>query len=207
LDKGDKVKKASLALVIICCLLGCGPFKKTRRVEPQTAAGEKARSGESPAAHKGSKWNDAQARLVAREMMADCLSKAWIPAYVGVTRAKPVVTVGTIHNRTNESVDVKIFSSQLESDLSKSGQVSFVACKDECQKIGDQGLKQQEYISAEAVNRIKVETGANFVLVGAVSAVNDESEGGGSLYYQAAVELLNTKTMAAVWAITRKIKR
>jgi PBP1b-binding outer membrane lipoprotein LpoB len=207
LDEGNKVKKASLVLVIICCLLGCGPFKKNRRLEPQTAAEEKARSGESPAAQKGSKWNDAQAGLVAREMMADCLSKAWIPAYVGVTRAKPVVTVGTIHNRTGERIDTKALSSHLESELSRSGQVSFVPCKDECKKIGDQGLKQQEYISAEAVNRIKVETGANFVLVGAVSAVNDESEGGGSLYYQVTVELLNTKTMAAVWASTRKIKR
>lgn len=202
------VKKASVAVVVSCLLLGCGAPKKAPTPEHEPRAEKNARVSESEtAADLHGKWSDNHSRLVARELMADGLSKAWIPAYVGITGGKPVVTVGAIHNWTGEPIDAKALGSCIEGELSNSGQVSFVVCKEDCKKISEEGVGQQEYISPEGVTRIKAETGADFVLVGAIKTMTDETEGAKAACYQAELELMNTKTMAVVWAGTKKIKK
>ncbi len=202
------VKKASVAMVITCLLLGCGASKKAVRLEQEPIAEKKAQvSGSETDADLRGKWSDNHSRLVARELMAEGLSKAWIPAYVGVTGAKPVVTVGTIRNWSGERIDTKALVLCIERELSNSGQVSFVLCKEDCKKISEEGLSRQQYISPEAVTRIKAETGADFVLVGAIKTVTHETKGVEAACYQTELELVNTKTMAVVWAGTKKIEK
>jgi len=194
------VKKASLILLVVCLALACGPFKKAERVQPEPATQPEARTGE------GEKGSSVSASRVAGEMTADCLSRAWIPAYVGVTGNKPVVTVGPIHNWTDEQIDTKPFAASCERELSQSDQVSFVASQRQWGQSGEKGGHQKEFVSPETVGRIKTETGANFILAGAIRLMSDKTEGGSSPYHQLELEMINIKTMARVWEGSKQIK-
>ena len=108
------MRVASIMLLLFFLVLSCGPFKKAGRVQPEPASQPEARTGE------GEKESSASASRVAGEMTADCLSRAWIPAYVGVTGNKPVVTVGPIHNWTDEQIDTETFATNCERELSQS---------------------------------------------------------------------------------------
>lgn len=202
------MKKAFLILLVICLLLGCGSFRKAHRIEPEAVTHKKTHPIEpETVTDLSGKWNDTDARLVAREMIADCLSRAWIPAYVGVTGGKPVVTIAPIHNRNGERIDTKTLAIHFERELLNSDQISFISSRGQRDEIRDERLDEHEFASRETIKRISAETGANFILVGAIKSTTDEIQGAKVVYYQTDLEMINVKSMAKVWKGTKTIKK
>ena len=189
------MKKAFVVLLVFCLSLACGSSRKVYRIEPETVTDLSGR------------WNDTDARLVAEEMIADCLSRVWLTDYAAAAGEKPVVTVGTIRNKSSEHIDTETFTSDFERELLNSGQVKFVASRDQRDEIRDERLDQQEWASLETMKRIRAETGADFILVGAIKTIVDEIEGTRVVYYQTDLEMINIESMEKVWIGTKKIKK
>ena len=164
------MKTASLMLLLFFLVLSCGPFKRAQRVE--------AEKTETP----------------------EPATTSWIPAYLGVIGEKPVVTVGPIHDWTGEGIDAETIATGCEQELSKSEQVSLAACERRSQEPGKEGGEKQEFVSPEIIRQIRSETGANFVLTGAIRSLADTTGAGSSPYYQVELEMINTKTMTRVWS-------
>jgi len=57
------------------------------------------------------------------------------------------------------------------------------------------------------MKRIRAETGADFILVGAIKSIVDEIEGTRVVYYQTDLEMINIESMEKVWIGTKKIKK
>jgi hypothetical protein len=199
------MKTASLIPLLFCLAVACGPFKKAPRVEPGTAATPEPVGRPETTSEQSTKWDDRHLDHVAKEMITECLSRVWIPAYLGVTGEKPVVTVGTIHDWTGEGIDVETIATSCERELSKSEQVGFAAYQRRPKEPGKEGEQKQEFVSPEIIRQIRSETGANFVLAGAVRSQADTTGAGGSPYYQVELEMINTKTMTRVWSGSGKI--
>lgn len=189
------MKKALVLAVGICLILACGSSRKVYRIEPETTT------------DLSGKWNDTDARLVAEEMISDCLSRVWLTEFAASKGKKPVVTVGTIRNRSSEHIDTETFTSDFERELTNSGQVKFVASPKQRDEIRDERMDQSEWASAETVKRIRAETGADFILVGAIKSITDQAEGVAVVYYQTDLELINVESMEKAWIGTKKIKK
>lgn len=152
-------------------------------------------------------WNDTDARLVAEEMVKDALARPWLNDFSRATGNKPVVTVGTFRNQTSEHINTETFSKDFERELINSGQVRFVAARDQRAEIRDERQEQQEFASRETVKKLREETGADFVLLGSVKDIVDEIEGVKTVFYQTDFELINVETTEKVWIGTKKIKK
>ncbi len=152
-------------------------------------------------------WNDTDARLVAEEMVKDALARPWLNDFSRATGKKPVVTVGTFRNQTSEHINTETFSKDFERELINSGQVRFVAARDQRAEIRDERQEQQEFASRETVKKLREETGADFVLLGSVKDIVDEIEGVKTVFYQTDFELINVETTEKVWIGTKKIKK
>ena len=190
------MKKAVVVLLALCLTLACGSSRKVYRIEPETQT------------DLSGKWNDTDARLVAEEMVSDCLSRVWLTNWAAQAGEKPIVTVGTIRNRSSEHIDMETFTTDFERELINSGQVRFVASKDQREEIRvDERLDQQEWASLETVKRIRNETGADFVLLGGIKSITDEIEGTRVVFYQTDLEMINIESMEKVWIGTKKIKK
>jgi len=189
------MKKAFVVLLVLCLSMACGSSRKVYRIEPETVTDLSGR------------WNDTDARLVAEEMIADCLSRVWITDYVAGAGEKPVVTVGTIRNKSSEHIDTETFTSDFERELINSGQVKFVASRIQRDEIRDERFDQQEWASPETMKRIRAETGADFILLGAIKSITDEIEGTKVVYYQTDLEMIDIESMEKVWIGTKKIKK
>jgi len=189
------VKKAFIVVLVLCLSLACGSSRKVYRIEPETVTDLSGR------------WNDTDARLVAEEMIADCLSRVWLTDWAAAAGGKPVVTVGTIRNKSSEHIDTETFTTDFERELTNSGQVGFVASRDQRDEIRDERFDQQEWASPETMKRIRAETGADFILVGAIKSIVDEIEGTRVVYYQTDLEMINIESMEKVWIGTKKIKK
>jgi len=175
--------------------MACGSARKVERIAPETVV------------DLSGQWNDTDARLVAEETINDCLSRPWINDFNIENGKKPVVTVGTIRNQSDEHIDTETFTTDFERELINSGKVKFVAAKQQRDEIRDERAEQQEYASPETVKRLGMETGADFILVGAIKTIVDQIEGRRIIYYQTDLELINIQSNEKAWIGTKKIKK
>lgn len=185
-------------VIMLTCLVivGCGsPAKEVTRLDPEMVTDLSGR------------WNDTDARLVAEEMISDCLSRPWLTEFAIKQGAKPVVTVGFIRNKSSEHIDTEVFTTDFERELINSSSVRFVAGKDARAEIRGERAEQQEFASRETMKKMRNETGADFILQGAIKAIVDQEAGRRVVFYQTDLELVNIETMEKVWIGSKEIKK
>ncbi len=153
-------------------------------------------------------WNDTDARMVAQDIIDDCLKGRWLVEFNQTTTKTPVVIVGSIKNTSYEHIDSTVFTSALEKALINSGRVNFVANKEFRQEVRDERADQQAgNTNPETISPRGLETGADFMLQGAVTSVKDEVPGKYSIFYQVTLELIDMKTNRKVWIGQKEIKK
>jgi len=154
-------------------------------------------------------WNDTDSRLVAEEMIQDCLSRPWLEQFKAEHGGKnPVVIVGTVLNRSHEHINTQVFVKNLERALINSGQVDFVASKEERKELREEKADQLKGFTDEATAKsISEETGADFMLKGTMNSVKDEVKGKYVILYQANLELIHLETNKKAWIGEKQIKK
>ena len=181
-------------MIIIGLASGCSSVKVTRTDVFKTV-------------DLSGRWNDSDSRLVAEEMVKDCLEKSWLNEFNIASGKVPVVIVGTVMNRSSEHIDSKIFTSDLERSLLNSGKVKFVAAKDARVEIREEKADQQVEASKTTAKPQHVETGADFMLQGSINSVTDEIKGKYAVLYQFNLELVNLVTNEKSWIGQKEIKK
>ena len=199
------MKPLQLALVLLVAvgLTGCASTKTTRMDEsrPTDLSGD---------------WNDTDARLVAQEMIKDCLQGQWLWNYNQTNGRVPVVIVGTIRNKTFEHIDADIFIDSLQKALINSGKVKFVASSNERQEIREERRDQQAgNTEPSTITATGHETGADFMLQGNINAIQDGTESQhlmfgnqkSTSFYQVSLELIDLKTNQKQWIGQKALKK
>jgi len=153
-------------------------------------------------------WNDTDARLTAEAMIADALNGNWINEFNKTNGRTPTVIVGTIKNKTYEHISSDIFTSSLERALTNSGKVTFVADKDNRNEIRDERADQQTgNTEPTTISEKGHETGADFMLQGAIEAIKDSVKGKYAMFYQITLEMVDMKTNQKRWISQKEIKK
>ncbi len=189
------MKKIVLILLLAVLVVGCSSSRQVTRLDTESTTDLSGR------------WNDTDARLVAQEMISDCLTRVWLTEFAAANGRKPVVTVGRIRNQTSEHINTETFTKDFERELINSGQVKFVGSLDERVDVREERTDQSEYASAETMKKLRAETGADYVLIGAVKTITDQAEGTRVVFYQTDLELINVESNEKVWIGTKKIKK
>jgi len=149
-------------------------------------------------------WNDTDSRLVAEEMIRDCLSRPWLSNFGS---KQPTVIVGTVRNQSHEHIATDTFTEDLQRELINSGKVNFVASKTERGEVRDERLDQDTNSSEETRKAHGQETGADFMLSGIISSIEDSEGGKTVVLYQTNLKLLNMTTHQIAWNGEKKIKK
>jgi uncharacterized protein (TIGR02722 family) len=152
-------------------------------------------------------WNDTDSRLVAEEMISDCLARPWYSNATADLGKNPTVIVGRVKNQSSEHIATDTFVEDLQRALINSGKVNFVASKNERGDVRDERADQDTNASEETRNANGQENGANFMLSGVISSIVDQEGGQAVVFYQTNLKLLNMKTNQIVWNGQKKIKK
>lgn len=182
-------------LLLIFSILGCGASRKVTRMETETVVDLSGR------------WNDTDSRLVAEEMIREALARPWLEDFIAEKAKKPDVIVSRIRNESYEHISVETFIRDLERELTNSGKVNFVAEKSEREEIREERLDQALHASEESAKRPGQEAGADFMLIGSINSILDESGGKKVIYYQVDLQLVDMETNRKVWLGQKKIKK
>lgn len=183
----------SAVLLSMLMFAGCG--KKVTRIDPNTTV------------DLSGKWNDTDSRLVAEEMIGDCLSRAWYTGKYANKTPVPTIIVGDVRNKSHEHINVETFVKDLERTLINSGKVEFVAGKREREQIRNEVESQQAHSSAETQKEVSQETGADLMLIGSVNTIADQEGKKAVMYYQVDLELIEVETHKKLWIGDKKIKK
>ncbi|MDR1830012.1 MAG: penicillin-binding protein activator LpoB [Candidatus Fibromonas sp.] len=153
-------------------------------------------------------WNDTDSRLVAEEMLNDCLTKPW---YQNSLRAKsgaiPVIVIGQIRNLSSEHLNTNTFINDIQRVLINSGKVEFVANSEERQQLRNEINDQKGNATDETAKERGQETGADIMLTGSINSIVDQSGGETVKFYQIDLELMDLQSHKKLWIGNKKIKK
>ncbi len=190
------VRLTLLVLVILGLTVGCSSAPKVRRTAVEETIDLSGR------------WNDSDSRMVADDMIKDCLNRPWLPEFQSHKGKKPVVIVGTVLNRSDEHINTQVFVKDLERALINSGLVDFVASRDERRELRKERADMQlGFTSAETEKAMGQEIGADFMLKGTLNSVRDQIKGQYAILYQVNLEIHNLETNRKVWIGQKKLKK
>ena len=153
------------------------------------------------------RWNDTDSQLVAEKIVDDMLNGKWLRKYLKNKGREPKVIVGTVKNKTDEHISVSTFIKDIENAITNSGDVQFVASKEDRQEIREERTDMQEYASDATMKKFKKEIAADFMLKGELTSIPDRKGGKKAVYYQFDAELFDTETNIKVWVGQKKIKK
>lgn len=173
----------------------CGASKQVTRVDADTTIDLSGR------------WNDTDSRMVADEIIGDCLSHPWINDHGISTGGKPVVIVGGIRNKSMEHIPVKTFVTDIERAFINSGKVRTVSSASERSEIREERTDQGEFAALETVKRMGRELGADYMMTGEINTIEDREGGDQVIFYQTDLTLTNIETNEKIWIGNKKIKK
>ena len=185
---------AVVCLAAFIAMAGCST-KKVTRIDPESTT------------DLSGYWNDTDSRLVAEEMIDDCLSARWLTDFNRDQGKQPTVIAGSIRNKSMEHIAVGTFLHDIERSMINSGQVQVVASAEERGDVRDEREDQRVNASPETLKRMGMEVGADYMLTGDINQINDTDAGRQVKYYQVDMTLINVETNVKAWVGQKKIKK
>lgn len=153
-------------------------------------------------------WNDTDSRLVADEMIADCLDRPWITQHMQRSQGRlPVVIAGAVRNLGTEHIAVGTFVADIERALINSGRAQVVASPDERADVRLERADQWANASQETVKQLGQELGADYMLTGEINTITDTEGGEKVIFYQVDLSMIDIQSNQKVWIGQKKIKK
>jgi uncharacterized protein (TIGR02722 family) len=184
------VRAGALALAAAAALSACGG-KRVTRIDPTAVTDLSGR------------WNDTDSRLVAEEMIRDVLASPWLAD----RGSRPVVVLGRVENRTLEHIATDTFLRDVERALASSNRVVVVAGPGDRDPLRQERAEQQVYARPSTRAAERAETGADLMLNGVISAIEDREGGRQVFYYQVDLSLTELESGEKVWLGQKKLKK
>lgn len=181
------------AMVALLALSGCAGKEVTRIKADSTT-------------DLSGKWNDADSRMVAEDMLKDCMERPWIQSFQ-MKGKTPRIVVGIIKNRSSEHIPVQTFANDIQRAMVNSGKAEIVADATQREELRTEVASQSGNATSETRQAAKAETGAELMLNGEISSIVDKEGDESVVFYQVDLQLVEIQTQKKVWMGTKKIKK
>jgi len=144
-------------------------------------------------------WNDTDVRIVCEALIKDCINSPRVAQDLRTKGRIPMVIVGRFRNDSDEHINTDIISSTMEVTIFNSGRLDFVAGGDVRDDIRAERMDQQNNASAATMARLRNETGADYMLTGAVRSIVDREANQTVRTYYVNAELTSIETNQRLW--------
>lgn len=181
---------------LLVSLAACGGNTTVDRIDPGTTT------------DLSGYWNDTDSRLVAEEMIRDALGTPWRRQFMQRNNGEvPTIIFGTVRNRSTEHIQVSTFLRDIERAFVNSGDVQVVADRVERDEIRDERADQQINSTPESRARMRNELGADYILIGEITSIEDVEGGRETVSYQVDLNLTDLESNLRVWVGQKKLKK
>jgi uncharacterized protein (TIGR02722 family) len=145
-------------------------------------------------------WNDTDVKIVCESLIKDCLSSPRVDQTIKAMGGKtPVVLVSTFKNDSMEHIDTSIIATRMETAIFNSGKMDFVAGGSVREALRAERQDQLSNASESTAAALGKETGADFMLFGAVKTIVDKAGNQTVRTYFVTAEMTNVSTNQRMW--------
>ncbi|MDR0525329.1 MAG: penicillin-binding protein activator LpoB [Spirochaetaceae bacterium] len=188
-------KKRSLWAVLIGGVIlsaGCSSAPKVVRVDADTQI------------DLTGNWNDQDVKIVCDSLINDCLKAGRVAQFIKQYSAehegrRPSAIVGRFRNDSSEHIDTSVIAKSLEIAIVQDGRLDFVAGGETRDELREERQDQQAQASEETASALGKETGAVFLLTGAVKSIVDKAGDTTVRSYFVSAELTSIETNTRLW--------
>lgn len=152
-------------------------------------------------------WNDTDLQITAEQIIKQVTSKNWLPEFKDKKGRRPVVIIGEVVNNSSEHIQTNQLVSKIQAELINNGQVDFVASAKERKEIRTERKDQQVNASEDSAKEMGAETGADFMLKGEVTSIENRADGKTLKYFQVNMVLIDLESNRTVWMGDVPIKK
>ena len=190
----SKASPMSARWVLVALVLGCAP-RAVSRLDDAT-----------PVDLSGY-WNDTDSRLVTEELVSDAAARPWLAEFTAARGRPPVVLFDGISNRSAEDIPQETFLNAIQRALLNDGRIRFVAAPAARARLRAERADQAGNATAATRNAVGAELGADFILGGTISYIEDQSGRTQLRVYQVDLQLLSLQDNRIVWSGSKVIRK
>lgn len=182
-------------LIYLMTVVACGCAPQVARLDPNQAIDLSGR------------WNDADSRLVAEEMVASLTQSERFKTYAASLGRKPAIIVGLVRNRTSEHIDAANYIKRIEVAIFNSGLADLVEAAKFRDELRAERADQQDFASTETAKKWGREVGADLMLFGEMTSETDVAGNRRVVNYVTTLFLTEIETNRRVWFGQKEIKK
>jgi uncharacterized membrane protein len=145
-------------------------------------------------------WNDSDVDIVCKDLIGKFLDSPRVIGFQGQQGRLPVIRVGTFKNASSEPIDTTIISKRMQVQILNSGRADFVADSALSDELRAEALEQEAYSTENTAAEFAAETGADFLLTGAVKTIIQTSGNQQVRVYDVTAEATDITTHRLVWS-------
>ena len=191
-----EIRRPLAALAVAMLAVGCGGSTQVTRLDPETTI------------DLSGFWNDTDSRMVAEALIDDAMTFPWARRFMQQSNGEmPAVIFGAVRNKTTEHIAVNTFLRDMEASFLRTGLTRVVADPEQREQIRAEREDQQMNASAASRARMRNELGADFMLVGEITSIEDIEGNQEVIYYQVDLNLTDLESNERVWIGQHRIKK
>jgi uncharacterized protein (TIGR02722 family) len=185
-----------LAAAFCLSAAGCASGPKTTRVSSDTIT------------DLTGYWNGTDVDIVCTDLINRFIESPRIAQFTAQNRRLPVIRVGGFKNASSEPIDTSIVSKRMQVAILNSGKAEFVADAAVSEELRAEALEQQNWADEDTAAALAKETGADFLLTGAVKTIIQTSGSRQVREYSVTADVTDVTTHRIIWSNeNREIKK
>jgi uncharacterized protein (TIGR02722 family) len=191
MNKGYKMKKlikGAIFLMVVALVMGCASGPKTTRVSASTVI------------DLDGYWNDSDVDIVCKSLIKQFLESPRIAQFEAKNKRLPVIRIGNFQNASSEPIDTTIVSKRMQVVILNSGKAEFVADSSVSEELRAEAQEQQSWSSEKTAAALADETGADFLLTGAVKTIVQTAGNQQVRAYDVTADATDITTHRIIWS-------
>jgi uncharacterized protein (TIGR02722 family) len=157
-------------------------------------------------------WNGTDVDIVCTDLINRFIESPRIAQFTAQNRRLPVIRVGAFKNASSEPIDTSIVSKRMQVAILNSGKAEFVADSAAAEELRAEAIEQQSWADENTAAALANETGADFLLTGAVKTIIQTSGSRQVREYSVTADVTDVTSHRIIWSnenseIKKMVKR
>lgn len=178
-----------ILLMSVCFLaLGCASGPSITRVSSDTVT------------DLSGYWNGNDVDIVCTDLITKFIDSPRITQFTAQNKRLPVIRVGSFKNASSEPIDTSIVSKRMQVAILNSGKADFVADSAASEELRAEAAEQQDWANEDTAAALADETGADFLLTGAVKTIIQTAGNQQVREYVVSADVTDITTHRIIWS-------
>jgi hypothetical protein len=145
-------------------------------------------------------WSMNDVDAVCADLISQFLESPRLARFEATNGRLPVIRVGNFKNASNEPVETSIISKRMQVQILNSGKAEFVADAGVSDELRAEATEQQSWSSENTAAALAEETGADFLLTGAVKTIIQTADNRQTRAYDVTADATDITTHRIIWS-------